>query len=103
MPVRPDIRLEDGPLTQVRCDTCDTPVLVRKSSWEQTSIQWDQDAVQRCLERPAASVRATHEARFLGCEALRRSIADAAVRGDLPVMDTSDTPVNPEQSHEGRR
>lgn len=98
MSVRPDNRLEDGPLTQIRCDTCDISVQVRKSSWEQTSIQWDRDAVQSCLERPTAADRGTDEApRFLGCEALRRSIADAAVRGVLRVMDTSDTPVNPEQ------
>ena len=107
MAVRPDNRLEDGPLTQVECEACGTDVRVRKSSWEQTSIQWDRTALESCLERPVdpeADLEATTEdAVFMGCEALRRSIADAAVRGELPVMDPSDTPVNTEHDQDGPR
>ncbi|WP_280485663.1 hypothetical protein, partial [Nocardia cyriacigeorgica] len=39
--------LEEG-LTPLRCQTCQTEVLVRKSSAHQTSIQWTGDPAAHC-------------------------------------------------------
>jgi len=97
MAVRADNRLADGPMTPVRCATCGAGVEARKSSWEQTSVQWHDDAVERCLERRASTLRAGPDGvGFAGCQALRDSIREAAVRGALPVQDGSPLPTNPD-------
>jgi hypothetical protein len=64
----------------VRCRTCGAAVEVRRSSWEQTSIQWHADGLSACLER-----RASDEQLFTGCGALRESVREAAVTGFLTV------------------
>jgi hypothetical protein len=86
--IRTDDRLLDSPPCPVRCRDCGAKVLVRKSSWQQTSIQWDAEATGRCLEQRewgAAAQRACE--RFLVCSTLRDSIEDAARNGELPVLD----------------
>ncbi len=88
MAVRPDVRLESGPMTPVACATCGAGVEARKSSWDQTSIQWSAEAVGTCVERRASSPRpGPNGAAFLGCTALNQSLREAAVRGDLPVQE----------------
>ncbi len=100
MSVRPDNRLADGPMAPVSCTTCGARVEARKSSWEQTTVQWHADAVERCLERRASSPRSgPNGTAFPGCEALRASIREAAVRGDLAVQDGAPLPTNPEHPH----
>ena len=97
MGVRPDNRLVDGPMTSVACTTCGATVEARKSSWEQTTVQWHDDAVARCLERRASSPRpGPNGAAFPGCQALRDSIREAAVRGELAVQDGDPLPTNPD-------
>lgn len=97
MAVRPDNRLADGPMTQVACLTCGAHVEARKSSWEQTSVQWHADAVERCLERRASSPRpGPNGAAFAGCQAMRESIGQAALRGELTVQDGAPLPTNPD-------
>lgn len=97
MAVHPDNRLADGPMTSVSCTTCGAGVEARKSSWEQTSVQWSADAVERCIERRASSPGSgSNGVTFAGCQALRESIREAAVRGDLPVQDGDPLPTNPE-------
>lgn len=101
MTVRPDNRLADGAMQPVGCTACGARVEVRKSSWEQTSIQWHEDAAAACLERRAASPRpGPNGSTFSGCEALRNAIRAAAVTGDLPVQDDAPLPVNPENHDE---
>lgn len=96
MAVRPDVRLEAGPMTPVACATCGAYVEARKSSWDQTTIQWDRDALDRCVERRASSPRpGPNGAAFLGCAALNESLREAAVRGALPVQDPDDLRTNP--------
>jgi hypothetical protein len=80
MPPRPDNRLLDGPMTPVACTTCGARVQARKSSWEQTSVQWDATSLSSCAERT------TGEGFFSGCTALRASIGREATEGRLPVM-----------------
>ena len=97
MSVRPDNRLADVPMTPLACHTCGAGVEVRKSSWDQTSIQWHQDAVDACVERRATTVGAgPNGAAFAGCAALRDSVRAAAVRGDLRVVDEEPLKANPE-------
>jgi hypothetical protein len=89
MVVRPDNRLADSPMVPLACRRCGACVLVRKSTWNQTSVQWDAEASARCLERRDAENLAAYAGRslFLACSALSDSIADAVRRGDLPVVD----------------
>ena len=88
MPVRPDNRLADVPMTSLACRTCGAQVEVRKSSWDQTSIQWHEDAAAACVERRASSARpGPNGGTFAGCSALRETVREAAVSGDLPVVD----------------
>ncbi|WP_046301757.1 hypothetical protein [Mycobacterium sp. UM_Kg27] len=89
--MRPDNRLSDAPMTPVICGSCGARVLARKSSWEQTSVQWNGAAMARCQERRSAhpSVHGTdlRPGTFLACERLRTSIDEAVGTGSLPVFD----------------
>jgi hypothetical protein len=89
MAVRPDNRLADTPMVPVACRRCGACVLARKSSWNQTSVQWNAEASGRCLERSVAENLDAHSGRglFLACSALRDSIIEAVRRGDLSVVD----------------
>ncbi|MEE2855537.1 MAG: ferredoxin [Actinomycetota bacterium] len=91
-PVRADNRLEEMPMVPVVCTNCGARVLARKSSWNQTSVQWNADATQRCVERADARKIATPGGRgvFIVCSALSASIVDAVRRGDLAVVDETD-------------
>ncbi|MFJ9313319.1 ferredoxin [Pimelobacter simplex] len=84
--VRPDVRLETAPMSPVSCDTCGAAVEARKSSWEQTSIQWHAADVERCLERRAAMPPRIEGTLFTGCASLRKALGQAVERGDLPVL-----------------
>lgn len=86
--VRTDNRLDDMPMAPVSCRTCGAAVLVRKSSWDQTSVQWNAAASARCAERQDADRIAGHHRRpFLACSALRESIEAAVAAGDLAIVD----------------
>ena len=81
MTVRQDERLVDGvPLLPVRCRRCAAEVLARKSSWEQTSIQWSAQARALCTGLP--------EDGFGSCPALRSAIQEAALTGTITVVDS---------------
>ncbi len=81
----------------VTCAECHARVEVRKSSWEQTSIQWHDDAQQACLERRAALPgQGPNGVTFTGCAALRQAIREAAVHGDIGVQSNEPLPVNTE-------
>ncbi|OBF06370.1 ferredoxin [Mycobacterium sp. 852002-10029_SCH5224772] len=87
--VRADNRLEDMPMIPVVCRTCGAEVLARKSSWNQTSVQWNAAATTRCAERAEAQQISGPGSRgvFLACSALRGSILDAVRLGDLSIVD----------------
>jgi hypothetical protein len=63
--------------------------LARKSTWNQTSVQWNAAATARCAERADAEKLIAPGSRgvFLACSALNRSIIDAMRHGDLCVVD----------------
>jgi hypothetical protein len=48
MGYRPDDRLLYTSMVRIVCRPCGANVLARKSSWEQTSVQWDAQAVSQC-------------------------------------------------------
>jgi hypothetical protein len=87
--VRADNRLAEVPMTPVRCRRCAVEVQVRKSSWDQTSVQWDAAASGGCAERSKAEHLGAHgrHGLFLACGALSDTIIDAAREGELTVVD----------------
>lgn len=104
MAVRPDNRLDDGPMVPVGCGVCGARVLARKSSWEQTSLQWSEEAVAACLERRAASPRpGPNGSTFSGCTAVRDAVRDAVHRGELPVQIEAPLKVSPDAEQEQAR
>ncbi|GLE54287.1 ferredoxin [Mycobacterium montefiorense] len=88
-PARTDNRLDAMPMMPVACRSCGARVLVRKSTWSQTSVQWNADATDRCTERAGAQKVSAHADRgvFLVCSALRESILDAVRHGELSIVD----------------
>lgn len=96
--VRPDVRLENGPMQPVECTGCGAGVLARKSSWDQTTIQWTNEAMEACVERKQSlppNERPNRNA-FMGCGALKESVRVAAVKGQLDIQDEDPLKTNPE-------
>jgi len=88
--VRTDNRLDDMPMVPVVCRNCGARVLARKSSWNQTSVQWNAEASARCAQRlDAERIAGHHRGPFLVCSALRDSIAAAVATGELAIVDAS--------------
>ena len=86
--IRADVRLEDGPMRPVTCAACGAEVTARKSSPDQTSVQWTADAVRRCHERSVvrpSSDRPNRQA-FAGCSALRDAVR-SVVTHRFPAAD----------------
>ncbi len=97
MSVRPDNRLAEASMTPLACTACGARVEVRKSSWDQTSIQWHDEAVGACLERRATTVApGPNGGAFRGCGALRASVREAAVNGSLHIVDEDPLKANPD-------
>ncbi|EHI11607.1 hypothetical protein [Mycolicibacterium thermoresistibile] len=97
MTARPDNRLLDAPMRPVTCGTCGARVLARKSSWEQTSVQWNAAAREMCLDQSQVEGHAIPL-----CPALRTAIETAVVQGLLPVLDDSAPPTTegePSRAH----
>lgn len=93
MTVRPDNRFLDTPLRPVECRRCSARVQVRKSSWHQTSVQWDAAATAACQERrDAAPLPGPNGDFFETCTALNSSIEEAALSGAVPVPDDGPIP-----------
>ncbi|AXK89235.1 hypothetical protein [Nocardia farcinica] len=82
MAPRVDNRLADTPMVPVECGQCGARVLARKSSWQQTSVQWNAEAVARCPELGSPVLRGP----FLpGCSRMSEFIREAALAGRIPV------------------
>lgn len=77
-----DARLLDTPMQPLQCRRCDATVQVRKSSWQQTSIQWNAQSVRACVERQD-TLNPRH---FAGCQALSASIHTAVYTRQLTVV-----------------
>ncbi|MFE3226075.1 hypothetical protein [Nocardia sp. NPDC059228] len=81
MTIRADNRLATTPMNPIRCQACDAVVHVRKSSWQQTSIQWSEASRLACLTRESTTPDSAT------CTPLKASIDAAALSGTLPVLD----------------
>ena len=88
-PVREDNRFDEMPMVPVSCRHCGARVRARKSTWNQTSVQWNAEATALCAERAEAQKMSGHADRgvFLVCSALSESIVDAVRCGDLSIVD----------------
>jgi hypothetical protein len=86
---RADNRLDEMPMVPVACRNCGARVLARKSSWNQTSVQWNADATARCVERAEAQKMSAPGSRgvFLVCSALSESILEEVRHGSLAIVD----------------
>ena len=95
---RPDVRLESAPMQPVSCTTCGAEVLARKSSWDQTTVQWNAAALGRCVERarPGQTSDRPNRQAFPGCASLRTSLRAAAGGGALDVQSDEPLKTNPE-------
>ncbi|MEA3527332.1 ferredoxin [Nocardia sp. CDC186] len=82
MTPRIDERLNEAPMAPVQCDHCGAGVLVRKASWQQTSVQWNADAAVRC---PELRDTVGNDPSLPGCGRLRDAIAAAATSGRLRI------------------
>ena len=82
---RVDERDSEGQEAQVACRRCGTVVGVRKNSMSQTSIQWRGDSGSTCAELAERRAAGLHPALVPKCEALTRSIDEAALAGQIPV------------------
>lgn len=78
---------EDAPMQQVSCTECLAKVQVRKTAWEQTSIQWSDEALELCRERPSCPSGGLPRDQFVGCETLRAAVRDSTVRGSLELAE----------------
>ena len=81
-----DARLIEIPLQPLDCTECVARVMVRKSTWQQTSIQWTAEALEACRERPATLCGEQPKDRFVGCETLRAEVREATIEGRLNVV-----------------
>lgn len=71
----------------VLCDRCGTEVLVGKTSWQQTSVQWPDCGTSACPELAAAAPEESMAARVRGCSALQRAITKAALAGTITIAE----------------
>lgn len=81
-----DERIREVPMVPVACRQCGARVLARKSSWAQTSIQWDAESTAACMERRAAG--ALSDTTVRPCSQVHESIRAAAESGELAVLDS---------------
>jgi hypothetical protein len=78
--------LEEG-LTPLRCQACQSEVLVRKSSPHQTSVQWTDNPAARCPVFAKLSAEGNSPGRPDSCAQLEKTIKWAVDEGVLEVAD----------------
>lgn len=81
---RTDERLVETPMQSLTCHSCAARLLVRKSSAQQTSVQWNAEALAACHELGTSPMPGPALA---GCSRLHEAIVHAVVTGDLPVVE----------------
>ncbi|MFI6429853.1 hypothetical protein [Rhodococcus oryzae] len=70
----------------VDCQRCGNRVLVEKSSWEHTTVQWSTDHPEVICEEYQQDPSLTQRGARVGrCSALRESIRKAVLDGRIPV------------------
>ncbi|MGH3436686.1 MAG: hypothetical protein ACRDRN_09485 [Sciscionella sp.] len=74
-------------LRPLACRSCETTVLVKKTSRAHTSIQWTGDPAASCPEFAAHVTGGKSTAQLDGCRKLAGSIAQAVREGAIEVAD----------------
>jgi hypothetical protein len=82
----------NGGLRELACDGCGALVRVKKSSLQQTSVQWTTRAVRQCAEFTARVALGETTALVESCATLRDSI-DRAVREGRLEAHAATTPA----------
>ncbi|NIH80794.1 ferredoxin [Amycolatopsis viridis] len=80
---RTDARLDEVPMQPLRCHHCAARLMVRKSSVEQTSLQWNAEARAACPELRSAPAAGPAIA---GCSRLRASVEAEVAAGRLRIV-----------------
>ena len=70
-------------MQELDCQKCGNRVLVEKYSPTHTSVQWIEDAEDRCAEFRALAERGVRSADVASCTALRATVAAAVREGRL--------------------
>ncbi|MFQ6399050.1 hypothetical protein ACLMAJ_37140 [Nocardia sp. KC 131] len=78
--------LEEG-LTPLRCQSCQSEVLVRKGSSHQTSVQWTENPAARCPVFAKLSAEGYGPGRPETCAQLEKTIKRAVDEGVLKVVE----------------
>lgn len=73
-------------MQSLACGECTARVLVRKSTWQQTSIQWTSEALNACQERAALGDTDNSAEPFRVCESLMETIRGAASEGTITII-----------------
>jgi hypothetical protein len=69
------------------CATCGTRVLVKKNSWQHTSIQWTTSPASTCPVFAAHAAAGRDTALLDTCEELTKSIDKSVRDGEFGVLD----------------
>ncbi|WP_027503606.1 hypothetical protein [Rhodococcus sp. UNC363MFTsu5.1] len=69
------------------CDRCGNRVLVEKTSWHHTAIQWTSESESSCAEFRDGKPSRARTVRVQVCEALQESIDQAVLDGRLDVAE----------------
>ncbi|MEU7907165.1 hypothetical protein [Actinoplanes sp. NPDC049118] len=75
----------EGGLAELRCGRCGARVRAKKSSPQQTSVQWTTAATRECDELAALAADGRPTALVPSCPSLRDSIERAVHEGRLEV------------------
>ncbi|MFC7446827.1 hypothetical protein [Rhodococcus daqingensis] len=67
------------------CTRCGNRVLAEKTSWHHTAIQWTSESESSCAEFRGGKPSRARLVRVQVCDALQRSIDQAALDGRLDV------------------
>lgn len=80
-----------GGMTEIECRTCHACVLVKKTSPHHTSVQWNDDALDRCAEIAAIRESGGNPALLPTCPRMSASIdhgvAEGIIARESPVED----------------
>ncbi|GAA1481215.1 hypothetical protein GCM10009624_16550 [Gordonia sinesedis] len=81
-----------GGMTPLDCRTCHASVLVKKTSDYHTSVQWNADAIARCVELARVRANGGNAAMMPTCPRLSASIDHGVAEGIIPSRSPDSDP-----------
>ncbi|MGO3326941.1 hypothetical protein [Gordonia sp. (in: high G+C Gram-positive bacteria)] len=73
-----------GGMTEIECRTCHACVMVKKTSPHHTSVQWNDDARDRCTEISKIRAEGGNPAMLPTCPRMSASIEHGVAEGIIP-------------------